>query len=158
MTAILGWFVYFKIAFIFEALISLKESSLFEYLVMLRFCTILIRNHFESLSAYSNLWVHIRISAVPRSLLISSLFSVKWVLFLPLIYRAISKFWKSHMKLSYLYESFTVFQKSLLSMTDFSFKFSYLLTFLKRKTQKLLCFDKAFYFPHSCFIENYCVI
>ena len=146
MTAILGWFLYFKIAFIFEALISLKESSLFENLVMLRFCTILIRNHLESLSAVS------------RSLLISPLFSVKWILFLPLIYRAISKFWKSHMKLSYLYESFTVFQKSLLSMTDFSFKFSYLLTFLKRKTQKLLCFDKAFYFPHPCFIENYCVI
>ena len=146
MTAILGWFLYFKIAFIFEALISLKVSSLFENLVMLRFCTILIRNHLESLSAVS------------RSLLISSLFSVKWILFLPLIYRAISKFWKSHMKLSYLYESFTVFQKSLLSMTDFSFKFSYLLTFLKRKMQKLLCFDKAFYFPHPCFIENYCVI
>ena len=56
-------------------------------------------------------------------------------------------------------EYFTVFHKSPLPMTDFSFKFSYLFwSLLKVRLKCFFGFHKAFYFAHSCFVGNYCVI
>ena len=95
MALILGWIL--RIAFIAKSLILSKIALLFEDLLMSSFCIMLEKKSFG-------------ISAVSRSVLIRLPFSVKWILFLPTILSD---------KIG-----FTLFQKSLFSMTDFSFKFS----------------------------------
>ena len=93
MNAILDWCLYFGIAFVVESVMSSKKGSFFEYVKILYYVG---KNSFK-------------ISAVSRSVLISSPFSIKWVLFLPTI--------SSDKK------GFTVFQKCLLSMINFHLSF-----------------------------------
>ena len=66
----LGWFLYFKIAFKVVSLVLLTKGSLFEYLEISRCCTILEKKLFKP-------------SAVSRSAFTSSLFSIKWISSLP---------------------------------------------------------------------------
>ena len=60
----LGWFLYLKIAFKVASLVLCTKGSLFEYLEMLRSCTILEEK--------SN-----KTSAISRSVFTGSLFSIK---------------------------------------------------------------------------------
>ena len=66
----IGWSLYFKIAFKVESLVLLTKVSPFEYLEISRFCTILEKKLFKT-------------SAVSRSVFTSSLFSIKWISSLP---------------------------------------------------------------------------
>ena len=98
----LGWFLYFKIAFKVASLVLLTKGSPFEYLEISRFCTILEKKLFKT-------------SAVFRSVFTSSLFSIKRIFPFP---ATLSD-----------RRGFTVFQNRLLPTSDFSFRFSYLFCF-----------------------------
>ena len=131
--AIFEWFLYFRIGFMVQPLILSKKVSLFEYLIMSRFYTMFGIKRFE-------------ISAVCRSVVISSPFSVKWILVL------------TH---NFIWEKrLTVPRKTLLFMTDFSSKFSkyIFLIYFKRDTNYFFKFHKTFYFPRSYFAGKYYVI
>ena len=103
MATILGWFLYFRTAFIIVSFILSKKGLLLKYLVIPRFWTMFGKISF-------------RIYEFSRSPFIRSAFSVKWILFLATTL--------SDKK------GFTIFQRSLLSMIDFSFKFSFLFLIL----------------------------
>ena len=62
----LGWFLYYKIAFKVASLELLTKGSPFEYLEISRFCTILEKTLFKT-------------SAVSRSVFTGSLFSVSFI-------------------------------------------------------------------------------
>ena len=96
---IIEWFLYFRIAFKVESLIAPKKGSLFEHLVKILF-------YVEKKNKKT-----FRISKVSRSN------------FNKLVRHSQSSEFRSYAQF-YQTRDFTVFQKSLLLMTDYSFKFS----------------------------------
>ena len=98
---IIEWFLYFRIAFKVESLTAPKKGSLFEYLVKILF-------YVEKKNKKKKTF---RISKVSRSN------------FNKLVRHSQSSEFRSYAQF-YQTRDFTVFQKSLLLMTDYSFKFS----------------------------------
>ena len=110
----LGWFLYFKIAFKVASLVLLTKGSSFEYLEISRFCTIFEKMLFKT-SAVS-IW------------------------FLQFHYFQLNEFHLCQQPVQ-IGEALLFFQNDLLSTTNFPFRFSYLfLIFFIGETQNFLCF------------------
>ena len=93
----LGWFLYFKIAFKFASLVLLTNGSSFEYLEISRFCTILEKKLYLKPRQFLDQFLQVHCFQVNEFHLSATLSDRR---------------------------SFTFFQNSLLSTTFFSFRFS----------------------------------